>query len=77
MPACEQVPQHHRQVARDYWIAVNENAGVMAIYREHRARNRSEDDGKDVEGEGRGDRKGQTNDRDDRDDAWFLHGIYA
>ncbi len=34
MPADEARPAHHRQVTRDYWIAVNENAGVMAVYRE-------------------------------------------
>ncbi|WP_423594516.1 Y-family DNA polymerase [Roseateles sp. MS654] len=26
--------QAHRQVVRDYWVAVNENAGVLAVYRE-------------------------------------------
>ncbi|WP_416761213.1 Y-family DNA polymerase [Roseateles sp. So40a] len=34
VPADETRPAHHRQVTRDYWIAVNENAGVMAVYRE-------------------------------------------
>ncbi len=34
VPATEQRTQHHRQVTRDYWIAVNENAGVLAVYQE-------------------------------------------
>ncbi|OWQ93966.1 hypothetical protein CDN99_04395 [Roseateles aquatilis] len=42
----------HRNVTRDYWVAVNEHAGVLAIFRQHRG-------------------------KEEDDDAWFLHGVYA
>ncbi|MFX1679280.1 DNA polymerase Y family protein [Mitsuaria sp. CC2] len=36
----------HRQVTRDYWIAVNENAGVLAVYQERLSGTGSGDDDK-------------------------------
>ncbi|HEY1396717.1 MAG TPA: DNA polymerase Y family protein, partial [Roseateles sp.] len=48
VPAKDKQPQHHRQVTRDYWIAVNENAGVLAVYQERLPGAGNEGDDKDT-----------------------------
>ena len=46
VPATDQQGQHHRQVTRDYWIAVNENAGVIAVYQQRVTAAKNEGDDK-------------------------------